>query len=186
MKTDTTQENPYGTSPGAAGSSNGMMVSYAHKDDPTGVRFVQRSEDPLPVWAVDITNMVNEDGRAADRRDWDMEKLDELLTSALVRIKGRSNLPAGIVNKIKQLGTYIIEEDPYAAQRIARAEQRRKLYGTPDPRSEFEKHYPDMIQDLVWVDKKYVADYVYGNYAQADIVNKMLETWIAATIKQYW
>ena len=29
-------------------------VSYAHKNEPEGIRFVQYSDDPLPEWAINI------------------------------------------------------------------------------------------------------------------------------------
>ena len=30
------------------------MISYAHKDEPDGVRFCQYAKDKLPPWAVDV------------------------------------------------------------------------------------------------------------------------------------
>jgi hypothetical protein len=192
MKLDTIQSNPYvaltggGHSNGGGGcsgnSAGGIMISYAHKDDPKGFRFVQRSEDQIPSWAVDIVNMVNEDARAATRKQWEMDKVDRLLEEAVLRIKGYSELPPGIVDKIKQLSVYLVvpEEDHYAAQRVARLEQRKRLYGTLDPRAAFEARYPDMVKDIVWTGEKYVADYVLNNHAIATVANKMLEAWIAA------
>lgn len=29
-------------------------VTYAHRNDPTGVRYLSMAEDPVPVWAVDV------------------------------------------------------------------------------------------------------------------------------------
>lgn len=31
-----------------------MLITYAHKDDPKGVRYRQHSKDSVPSWAVDI------------------------------------------------------------------------------------------------------------------------------------
>ena len=36
-------------------------VSYAHRDEPQGVRFVQYKKDPIPVWAVDVQNHTEQD-----------------------------------------------------------------------------------------------------------------------------
>jgi hypothetical protein len=33
---------------------NEEMISYAHRDEPNGVRFWQYKKDSVPVWAIDI------------------------------------------------------------------------------------------------------------------------------------
>ena len=41
----------------------GELITYAHKNDPTGPRFKQYSKDPLPEWAceVQVEDEVDED-----------------------------------------------------------------------------------------------------------------------------
>jgi hypothetical protein len=103
--------------------------------------------------------------------DYDVGKLNELLESALFHINGWSHLPPDIVDKIRQLNTYTRSE-------------RRTLILRKTERSAFERRFPDMVQNLVFIeeDERYIADYVYGNFTQAETANKMLEAWTAASI----
>jgi hypothetical protein len=81
------------------------MITYAHKGDKT-IRFQQFAKDPIPKWAVDVQPVITRGVSRTEERD--LAKLDEYLEKALVRIKGRSDLPLGVINKIKQLYAYTL------------------------------------------------------------------------------